>query len=82
MGEDQCDTCRVELMEENEDAAMVFVNTRRQVITAGMNGNIIDINLCAVKDVMDAYEIADQKTCMEKVASAFRHFLAKKKSEE
>jgi hypothetical protein len=73
-GSAPCATCRVDLMASNEDAAQVYMQTRRQVITAG-EGRVIDIDIQAVKTVMDLYEIRNQRECMEKVRTTFFHFL-------
>lgn len=47
-GTPPCETCRVELLEENEDIATVYMLTRKQVVTVGQ-GQAIDINIPAVK---------------------------------
>ena len=44
---------------------------QRQVIVAGM-GDVIDINILAVKAVMDICNIHDQETCLNKVIKLFR----------
>ncbi len=49
---------------------------RSQVITAGMSGQVIGIDLAAVKAVMDVCGVTDQKDCLQKVVSTFHHFLA------
>jgi hypothetical protein len=72
-----CETCRVDLREENEDAMFVYRLVNRQVVTRGMDGDIIDLNFQAVKTVMDLYEIKNQRTCFEKVRRIFFHFLDK-----
>jgi hypothetical protein len=69
-----CRTCRVELLPENEETADVYMLTRRQAITTGM-GNVVDINLQAIKTVMDLHGVKNQKECMERVRKAFFHFL-------
>jgi len=73
-----CDTCRVELKFENEEAANIYMLTRRQVVTAGM-GQIIDINTQAVKIEMDIQGVGRQKECSAKVRRAFQHFNRKEK---
>jgi len=49
--------------------------TRGQFVTAGM-GQVIDIDINAVKVVMDLYPggITDQWACLNKVRAAFHHF--------
>ena len=77
--EPPCDACRVGLLEENYEVADVYIMCRNQVITAGM-GEIIDINLQTVKTVMDLYGVKNQRECMEKVTTTFRHFLSQRKA--
>ena len=79
--ESRCESCRVDLLEENRDAGTVYIMCRNQVITAGM-GEIIDINLQTVKTVMDLYGVKDQRECMEKVTKTFRHYLSKRRDEQ
>lgn len=77
--EPPCETCRVDLMEENEEVANVFMVCRNQVIMVGMSGQVIDINLPAVFGVMDRYPggIKDQWRCMTSVRRLFNHLRAK-----
>lgn len=44
---------------------------RGQLITAGM-GDIIDINLLAIKTAMDIEGIQNQKNCLRKVQKLFQ----------
>jgi len=74
-----CETCRVELDKDNEEVAMVYMMTRNQVITADM-GQVIDINIQAVKTVMDLYEVSNQKDCLARVIKLFHHFRQKNES--
>ena len=75
-----CDTCWVDLMPENADAAKIYMVTQGQTIAAGM-GQAIDISIPAIKIVMDLYPggIKDQWKCLSKVRAAFHHFLEKDK---
>ena len=75
-----CESCRVELREENEDAAMVYLLTRRQYITAEQ-GRIVDISIPAIKIVMDLQGIKDQMGCLEQVRRLFHHFLKEERGE-
>jgi hypothetical protein len=80
-GAPQCEGCKVALFAENEDAAAVYMITRRQVITRsrGMDGDVvIDISVPAVKAAMDAFKITDQGECLKKVQRTFHHFLAER----
>ena len=74
-GESACRSCRVDLLEENEDIAAVYMVTRRQVIM-GPAGPV-DIDIQAVKTAMDLYGIKDQRGCMEAVRHTFYHFMDK-----
>jgi len=66
--------CRVDLLEENEEAATIYMITRGQVVTMGEHGIAIDINISAVKAAMDIYGVADQRECLQKVMKLFHHF--------
>lgn len=55
--------------------------TRNQVLTAGM-GDIIDINILAVKAVMDIENVQDQKNCLKKVLSMFHTWQKNRKKNE
>ena len=76
-----CDGCRVTLLAENEDAALVYMITRRQYIT-GEYGRVVDISIPAVKIVMDMHGIIDQKRCLEKVLKTFYAATAKNTGEK
>jgi len=80
--EPPCDTCWVELMPENREAADVYMICRNQIITAGM-GQILDINLLTVFKIMDEYPggIEDRWKCLNKVRSTFHYFLKKEQEE-
>jgi hypothetical protein len=75
--EPPCKTCRVELLEENEETAAVYMLTRRQVLTAGP-GEPVDISIPAIKIVMDLYGVRDQKRCLNRVRRLFHHFRERK----
>ena len=49
--------------------------TRYQWITRGMDGQVVDIDLCAVKMVMDALRVMDQRSCLVKVQNVFHKIL-------
>jgi hypothetical protein len=59
----------VVLLEENEEAADVYMMCRGQVLTAdiGQNRRIVTLSVPAVKATMDAYKVKDQKTVLGKV---------------
>jgi hypothetical protein len=71
--EPPCDDCYVELMPENAEAVQIFPIVRNQVIAIG--DHVIDINIPAVKIVMDLWGVEDQKSCLNKIRAAFHHFL-------
>jgi hypothetical protein len=73
-----CLTCRVELLPENRDIAAVFGVVRNQVVTIG-DGRPVDLNIQAVKTVMDMRAITDQKTCLERVLRLWHHVEAEKR---
>ena len=75
-----CNTCRVILMEENEEAANCYFLTRRQVVTADQ-GQIIDISIPAVKIAMDLFEVKNQRECLIKVRNLFHHFENERRKE-
>lgn len=76
-GTPPCGQCRVELMEENAEAAGIYMLTRRQVVTVGM-GEIVDISIPAVKIAMDLHGVRDQKACLNRVRRLFHHFRERK----
>lgn len=49
--------------------------TRRQVVTMGVNGQIMDISIPAVKIAMDLCGVKDQMACLNRVRKLFHHFL-------
>ena len=64
----------MDLRPENEEIANVYFLTRRQVVTAE-EGRVTDINILAVKAVMDIYQVKDQEKCLLRVVALFRHFM-------
>lgn len=76
-----CESCKVNLLEENQDAGKIFQICRGQIITAGM-GDIIDINILAVKAVMDIEGIQNQKVCLQKVLTMFHYWQQNRKSKD
>ena len=79
-----CDSCRVELMEENEDAARIFNAVQGQVLTR-FNGKydvVTDINQLAVWAAIDAYGVRDRTGCFEKVCRLFFAMLKEQRESE
>jgi hypothetical protein len=68
-----CDTCRVELLAANREAASIYMTCRRQYVTAE-EGRVVGISIAALKAAMDIYGVQDQKECLDKVTRAFFHF--------
>ena len=75
-GKPPCDTCRVDLMDQNKEAAEVYMLTKGQVITRGMDGQVVDVSIPAVKIAMDLLGVVDQRACLAKVRKTFFQFLA------
>ena len=68
-----CSTCRVELREENEDAARIFQQVRGQCVTRwnGERDVVMDLNHLAVWAAIDAYGVRDRVGTFEKVLNLF-----------
>jgi hypothetical protein len=75
-----CESCWVELKEENKDIASIYMEVRNQVITVGM-GEVIDINHLAIWAAINEYKIKDRIGTFKKVCRTFHHFLSKSKKE-
>ena len=73
-----CEGCREILAEENADAGMIYHVVKRQVRTAGMTGEIVDLDHVALSAVMDIYGVKDRRDVFEKVTRAFRSRLAER----
>jgi len=78
-GEPQCDGCKVDLREENIDAAKVFLSVRNQVIFYfnGEHNREYDINHTAIWAYIDHYPKAIEKPfeLFELVLDTYHHFL-------
>jgi hypothetical protein len=74
-GDPPCSTCQVNLDPENAEVAEVYMTCRGQVITRGMDGQIIDISLPAVESAMRMIGVQDQRKCLAMVRRVFYHFL-------
>jgi hypothetical protein len=82
-GTPPCESCRVELREENEEAARIYQLVRRQIITF-FNGEVdkeIDLNFASVNTVMDIYNVKNKLECFNKVIRAYYHFLGERQKE-
>lgn len=77
-GTPPCESCRVELKEENREVARIYMETRGQVITAGM-GDVVDINILAVMKLMDLYAVKNPVEVLSRIRKTFYHFLSETK---
>jgi hypothetical protein len=79
-GSPPCETCRVELREENGEIAQVYMMTRRQYITRnnGRGDVAVDLSISAIKTVMDIYGVGDQRSCLSAVLRLFHYFESKR----
>lgn len=75
-GAPPCDTCRVDLLPENEVAGNIYLETRGQVLTAGM-GQVVDINHLAVEAAVRRRRVPlkMRQRVFEQVVRVFHHFL-------
>lgn len=75
-----CDTCRVELLPENSEAAAVFMSVRGQIITF-FNGErtvVVDVNHQSVHLAMERFGVTKPRECFDKVVRTF-HAMIKEK---
>lgn len=87
--EPPCDTCtdehkRVELLQENEVAAKIFIASRGQTLNVwnGEQDIPVDLNHLAVWAMIDAYEIKNRLEVFNKVNRAWHFAQAKKRDNE
>lgn len=73
--EPPCETCRVDLLEENADAARIYQLIRGQIVTLGEN--VIDLNHVALWQAIDRYKVKEPVRVFELVNKVFHHFLDK-----
>lgn len=83
-GTPPCESCRVELKVDNEDAARIFQTVRGQIITRhnGQYDVVIDLNHIAVWAAIDAYGVLDRTGTFEKVLTLFHHLLKEQQESE
>jgi hypothetical protein len=79
-----CASCRVDLREENEDAARIFMTVRGQCLTRwnGERDVTVDLNHLAVWAAIDAYGVRDRVECFEKVIRLFFSMLKEQREAE
>ncbi|NDV20824.1 hypothetical protein GO013_15545 [Pseudodesulfovibrio sp. JC047] len=68
-------------MPGNVEAARIYRECSGQWRTAGMAGTRIDLDITAVKIVMDLEEVQDQRECLSKVRDIARIVLETKNAE-
>jgi hypothetical protein len=68
-----CDSCRVDIRKENEEASKIYMIVQSQFIM-GPAGPI-DIIHSAIYSAMDVYEVKNKRHCFEKVLKLSRYFL-------
>jgi len=73
-----CKECSPILLDNNLDAFTVFPFLQGQVITRGMDGVIVDINIPSVETVFDWFDVKNRKDCFIKIHRMFHYFLNKK----
>jgi len=61
-------------MPENKEAMEIYSTVSNQMIVSGM-GDPIDINIVAIKTVMDLYGVDNQPECFKKVVMIARHII-------
>lgn len=70
-----CTDCMPELMECNREALIVFPYVKNQVILAGMDGKVVDLDFGSLEFVFNIFNIRDRKDCFLKIHRMFHHFL-------
>jgi len=65
------------LLPENVDAVFIYCLVEGQVITAGADNRIIDINQMVVWKAIEKFEIEDQVGIFQKVVEAHKYFIIK-----
>lgn len=75
--EPPCETCRVELHEENAEAVKIYRLIRGQVRTLGEH--VIDIDHVALWQAIDRYKVKEPVRVFELVNKVFNYFLEKER---
>jgi hypothetical protein len=75
------DFYKIDLLEENQIPAEIYMMVRGQVITRfnGEYGQVMDLNHLAVWAAIDAYEIKARLETFHMIRRVFFHFLGKEK---
>jgi hypothetical protein len=77
-GKEDCQNCTPECPPEGENAVIIYLMVRNQIVfaSAGLNGSRpIDLSVPAVLGVMDLYEVDNPRDCFEKVMMLGRYFI-------
>jgi hypothetical protein len=74
-----CETCRVDLLEENAEAAKIYLTVQGQVRTVG--DTVIDIDHNALWQAIDRYEVKKPLRVFELINRTFHYFLSKDRDE-
>lgn len=74
-----CDTCRVDLLEENAEAAKIYLTVQGQVRTVG--DTVIDLDHVALWQAIDRYEVKKPLRVFELINRTFHYFLSKDRDE-
>ena len=69
-------------MIENDDVIKVYNLVSGQVITAGMDGTVIDLDYNAVLRVMELYDIPNKREVFERVVGLFHRVLKNRREIE
>lgn len=77
--EPPCDTCRVDLLEENAEAAKIYLTVQGQVRTVG--DTVIDLDHVALWQAIDRYEVKKPLRVFELINRTFHYFLSKDRDE-
>jgi hypothetical protein len=70
-----CKDCIPELLESNIEAFEVFPMIRNQVILAGMDGKVVDLNFGSLEFIFNLFNIKNRKDCFTKIYRMFHYFL-------
>ena len=71
--ESPCRACAVILEEVNVDAVKVFLAVRHHVVLHEVDKDkaYLDLDIKAVRDAMEIYQVKDQEKCYERVRGLF-----------
>jgi hypothetical protein len=73
--DEKCAECLPPLMNENEEAARIYMIVQNQFIMG--SGGPVAINQLAIHEAMRLYKIQNRKECFEKVLALAAHCIEK-----